>query len=111
MCIQHFIKIFHIVEDLWLFHILASALPRSVKISIWQDFMGINLYSKKCQSIPKISRVMSIYANNHIWSLHCIGQGKEAFGNSLVWILSILMSIQNVIISISHMIENPRRFQ
>ena len=65
MCIQHFIKIIHIVEDYGCFHILALALPRSVKIANWQvhwlDFIGINLCAKNYQSIPKVSRVMGIF--------------------------------------------------
>ena len=80
------------------FHILPRSVPRpvhrSVKIGIWQahwlDPVGINLYSKDYQSIPKFSRVMSISAN-------CLGQGKVTFGNSFVWILSVLMRIQNCI--------------
>ena len=50
MLIQEFIKIFHIVEDLDYFHILALACHRTVKFGIlqarWLDLVGINLCVK-----------------------------------------------------------------
>ena len=91
---------------------LASTLPQSVKIDIWQahwlDIVGINLCAKNYQCIPKVSRVVGIFAII-FWLRLCLGQGKVAFGNSFVWILSILMCIQNFI-KISHMVEDLRRF-
>ena len=65
MCIQRFIKIFHIVEDLWLFPFFCYALPGSVNIGIWLDLVSINLCMKNSgenyQYIPRISRVMGIF--------------------------------------------------
>ena len=104
----------HIVEDIpSYFPIFASALPRSVKIGIWQahwlDLVGINPCAKKYQSIHKVSRVMEFSLTVTFWPRHCLSQGKVAFGNSFIWILSILMHIQNLI-KISHMVEDLRRF-
>ena len=54
MCLQHFINI------------LTLALPRSVKIGIWQahglDLIGIKLCAKNFQSILKVSRAVGIFA-------------------------------------------------
>ena len=52
---------------------------------------------------------MDIFANGHIWAQHCFSQGKVAFGNLFVRILSIWMCIQNFI-KISHMVEDQRPF-
>ena len=86
---------------------MALALPQLVTVGIWQahwlDLVCINLCAKNYQSIPKVSRVMGIFTNT-FWPVHCLGQGKVAFGNSFVWV-SILMCIQNFI-KISHMFEN-----
>ena len=67
MCIQQLLK------NYAYFHILASALPRSEKIGIWQahllDPVSINLCEKNYQSIPKFSRDKGIFANCHIFGL------------------------------------------
>ena len=44
-----------------------------------------------------------------LWPRHCLGQGKVEFGNSFIWILSILMCMQSFN-NIYHMIEDKRRF-
>ena len=41
------------------------------------------------------------------WPGHCLGQGKVTIGNSLVWIVSILMRVQNII-KMSHMLDLRR---
>ena len=52
------------------FHGLATALSWSVKIRIWQaiwpDCVCISLCAKNYQSIPKVSRVLGIFAYCHI---------------------------------------------
>ena len=73
---------------------LASALARS--------------FLQKYQSIPKVSRVMGIFAVT-FWPRQFLGQRKVSFGNSFVWILSTLMCIQNFI-KISHMVDDLLQF-
>ena len=51
---------------------------------------------------------MGIFADSHIFARHYLSQGKVAFGNSFVWILSISRCVQNLI-KISHMVEDLRR--
>ena len=53
-------------------------------------------------------QVMGILLTVTFWPQHCLGQGKVAFGNSFVWILSILMCIQMFIV-ITHMVEDLQR--
>ena len=112
MCIQHFIKIFHIVEDLWLFPYFGLGTASVSKTGIWQshwlDLVGINQLAKYYQSIPKVSGVMGILPTVTFWPWHCLGQGKVAFGKSFVWIFSILMRIKKKI-KIAHMVEDLRR--
>ena len=54
------------------FHILASALPQSVKTGIWQVHW-VNRYQSVCrkknQNIPKLSKVVDIFADCHILTM------------------------------------------
>ena len=94
MRIQQFIKIFHIVEDLWLFPYFLSALPRSVKIDIWQAYR-LDLFTNNYQNIPKVSRVVGNFADRHILAV-CLD----------------LVDINEYtrFIKISHMVEDIQRF-
>ena len=51
----------------------SSTLSRLVKIDVWYvrrlGLVGINLCAKNYQSIPKVSRVMAIFANCHTLAL------------------------------------------
>ena len=38
------------------------------------------------------------------WPVHFLGQGKLAFGNFFVWIVSVLMRIQKII-KMTHIVE------
>ena len=61
MCIQQLIKIFHIVEDLWLFPYFGLCLPWISENWHLADLVSINLCAKNYQSVPKVSRVMGIW--------------------------------------------------
>ena len=98
----HFIKLFHIVKIYGYFHILASALSRSVETGIlqahWQDLVGINLCAKK--NIKVFVRFQELWIFSltvTFWPRYCLGQWKVPFGDSFVWILSTLICIQNYI--------------
>ena len=111
MCVKHFIKTLHFYCRHKAISILASALTRSVKTGIcptqWLDLVGISLCAKDYQSIPKVSRVMGIFANCHILASALPRSGKSGICNSFGWIMSILIRIQNFI-KISHMVEDLR---
>ena len=84
------------------FHILASALPRSVKIGIWDaqwlDLVGINLCAKHYQSILKVLTGMGIFTNYlTLASALPRSRKKVVFGKSFIWILPILIGIQKFI--------------
>ena len=80
------------------FHILASALPRSVKIGIWQahwlEVVSTNMCANHYQSSPKVTRVAVFSLTVTFRPRHCLCQETVAFGKSFVWILSILMYIE-----------------
>ena len=94
------------------FHILASAMSLSVKISIWQahwlDLVGINLCAKNYRKFHKISRIEVFRCHILTAALPRLRKTMH-FYNSSVWILSIWMYIQKFI-NMSHMVEDLRRF-
>ena len=61
LCIQHFIKIFHIVEDLWLFLYFALALPRSVKLAFASPLARSWRYQFVCENLPEYSKGFKSY--------------------------------------------------
>ena len=64
---------------------------------------------KNIKAFLKFQELLGIFAKCHICLRHCLGKGKVAFGNCLVWILSIIICIQNFI-KLSHTVEDLRRF-
>ena len=89
------------------FHYFASALPRSVKIGIWQAaLVAINLYAKYYQICPKGSRVLGIFdANCHILASVLPRSRKSDNVQFPIWTPSICMRVPNFI-KISRMVED-----
>ena len=74
-------------------------MSQSVKIGIWQthwiDIVSINLLQRKViKVLLMFKELWVVLLTVTFWPGHCLGQGKMPFGNSFVWIVSILMRIQ-----------------
>ena len=104
MYMQNFIPIFYSAQKIGPFHffrIWSSAKPQPMKKVISQslglDLVNVNVYAKVNQNISLSSRDRAIFTFSEFEPRQRLGQSKMTFDNSLGYILSISMRMQNFI--------------